>query len=161
MTGANFEPIERHSRGMTFIIECRIPRNGCSQSSVRQDRKLSLARVMSALRVIANSFWSKPNPGNPSLCLSLSQPNEVLSGTLTCGAGGEDSVYFPIGGGQVNGTRGPLGSNFGSDALQSNIGHANYNALELSARHTSGGLEFSAAYTYGNLWTNRPTSARR
>ena len=48
----------------------------------------------------------------------------------------------------MNGTRGPLGPNFGSNALQSNIGHANYNALELSARHTSGRLEFSAAYTY-------------
>jgi hypothetical protein len=58
-------------------------------------------------------------------------------------------VYYPITGGQVNGTRGPLGSNFGSNALQSTIGHANYNALELSARHTSGRLEFSAAYTYG------------
>jgi hypothetical protein len=49
----------------------------------------------------------------------------------------------------VNGTRGPLGSSFGSNALQSTIGHANYNALELSARHTSGHLEFSAGYTYG------------
>jgi hypothetical protein len=90
----------------------------------------------------------EPNSGNPALCLSLSQPGEVEPGTLTCGAGGEDSVYYPIGGGQVDGTRGPLGSNFGSNALQSNIGHANYNALELSARHTSGSLEFSAAYTY-------------
>jgi hypothetical protein len=90
----------------------------------------------------------EPNPGNPALCLSLSQPSEVQLGTLTCGAGGEDSVYYPIGGGQVNGTRGPLGANFGSNALQSNIGRANYNALELSARHTSGRLEFSAAYTY-------------
>ena len=90
----------------------------------------------------------EPNPGNPTLCLSLSQPNEVQPGTLTCGAGGENTVYYPIGGGQVNGTRGPLGANFGSDALQSTIGHANYNALELSARHTSGRLEFSAAYTY-------------
>jgi hypothetical protein len=88
------------------------------------------------------------NPGNPALCLSLSQPSEVQPGTLTCGANGEDTVYYPIAGGQVNGTRGPLGSNFGSDALQSNIGRANYNALELSARHTSGRLEFSAAYTY-------------
>jgi hypothetical protein len=68
---------------------------------------------------------------------------------LTCGAGGEDSVYYPIAGGQVNGTRGPLGSNFGSNALQSTIGASNYNALELSARHTSGRLELSAAYTYG------------
>ena len=90
----------------------------------------------------------EPNAGNPALCLSLSQANQVEPGTLTCGAGGEDSTYYPIGGGQVNGTRGPLGSSFGSNALQSNIGHANYNALELSARHTSGRLEFSAAYTY-------------
>jgi hypothetical protein len=89
------------------------------------------------------------NPGNPALCLSLSQPSAVMPGTITCGAGGEDSVYYPIGGGQVNGTRGPLGSNFGSNALQSNIGYANFNALELSARHTSGRLEFSGAYTYG------------
>jgi hypothetical protein len=89
------------------------------------------------------------NSGNPALCLSLSQADEVQPGTLTCGSNGEDTVYYPVGGGQVNGTRGPLGPNFGSNALQSNIGHANYNALELSARHTSGRLEFSAAYTYG------------
>ncbi len=91
----------------------------------------------------------EPNPGNPALCLSLSQPGQVQPGTLTCGPNGEDTVYYPIAGGQVNGTRGPLGSNFGSNALQSTIGHANYNAVELSARHTSGRLEFSAAYTYG------------
>ena len=90
----------------------------------------------------------EPNPGNPALCLSLSQASEVRPGTLTCGAGGENSVYYPIGGGQVNGTRGPLGPSFGSNGLQSTIGHANYNALELSAHHTSGRLEFSAAYTY-------------
>jgi hypothetical protein len=88
------------------------------------------------------------NPGNPALCLSLSQSDEVMPGTITCGAGGEDSVYYPAAGGQVNGTRGPLGANFGSDALQANMGHADYNALELSARHTSGRLEFAGAYTY-------------
>ncbi len=90
----------------------------------------------------------EPNAGNPALCLSLSQPSEVVAGTVTCGPGGEDTVYYPVGGGQVNGTRGPLGPNFGSNALQSTIGRANYNALELSARHTSGRLEFSASYTY-------------
>jgi hypothetical protein len=94
------------------------------------------------------SILIEPNSGNPALCLSLSQPSEVQPGTLTCGPNGEDTVYYPIGGGQVNGTRGPLGSSFGSNALQSNSGTANYNALELSARHTSGRLEFSAAYTY-------------
>jgi hypothetical protein len=48
----------------------------------------------------------------------------------------------------INGTRGPLGPNFGSNALQTTIGSANYNALELSARHTSGRLEFTASYTF-------------
>jgi Carboxypeptidase regulatory-like domain/TonB dependent receptor len=81
----------------------------------------------------------EPNPGNPALCLSL--PG--------CGPGGENGVYTTAAGVVVNGTRGPLGPNFGSNALQSTIGNANYNALELSVRHTSGRLEFSAAYTYG------------
>ncbi len=89
------------------------------------------------------------NPGNPALCLSLYQSSDVLFGTPTCNAFGEDTVYYPASGGIVNGTRQQLGPNFGSNALQSNIGHANYNALELSARHTTGRLEFDASYTYG------------
>jgi hypothetical protein len=117
------------------------------------ERQVGPNTVLSANYVGTSSHHQRilieSNSGNPALCLSLSQPSEVQPGTLTCGSGGEDTVYFPIGGGQVNGTRGPLGSNFGSDALQSNIGRANYNALELSARHTSGRLEFAAAYTYG------------
>ncbi len=107
---------------------------------------LSASYVGTASR--RQSVLVEPNAGNPALCLSLSQPSEVQPGTLTCGAGGEDTVYYPIAGGQVDGTRGPLGANFGSNALQSNIGHANYNALELSARHTSNRLEISAAYTF-------------
>ena len=119
---------------------------------------LSLERQAGPKTVISASYVGteshsqriliEPNPGDPALCLSLSQASDVQPGTLTCGPGGEDTVYYPIAGGQVNGTRGPLGSNFGSNALQSTIGHANYNALELSARHTSGRLEFSAAYTF-------------
>jgi hypothetical protein len=89
------------------------------------------------------------NPGNPALCLSLHQSSEVVFGTPTCGAFGEDEVYYPVGGGVVNGTRQQLGPNFGSNSLQSNIGRANYNALEVSLRHTSGRLEVNAAYTYG------------
>jgi hypothetical protein len=90
----------------------------------------------------------EPNPGNPALCLSLSQTSQVQPGTPTCGPGGENGAYSPITGGVVNGTRGPLGPNFGSNALQTTIGSANYNALELSARHTSGRLEFAASYTF-------------
>ena len=116
------------------------------------ERQIGPNTVLSASYVGSSSHRQRvliePNAGNPSLCLSLSQPGEVQPGTLTCGPGGEDTVYYPIGGGQINGTREPLGANFGSNALQSTIGHANYNALELSARRRSGRLEFSGSYTY-------------
>jgi Carboxypeptidase regulatory-like domain/TonB dependent receptor-like, beta-barrel len=89
------------------------------------------------------------NPGNPALCLSLSQPSVVAPGSATCGPFGESSVYTTAAGQIVNGTRGPLGANFGSNAYQSTTGNSNYNALELSFRHTSGPLQILAAYTYG------------
>ncbi len=90
----------------------------------------------------------EPNPGNPALCLSLSQPSEVAPGSATCGPDAESSVFVTAAGQTVDGTRSPLGPEFGSDGLQTNIGIANYNALELSARHSSRGLVFFAAYTY-------------
>ncbi len=68
------------------------------------------------------------NPGNPALCLSL--PG--------CGRFAE-TVY---------GTRAPLGPNFGSDTNQSTIGNSNYNALQLSFRHTSTRLQLFASYTF-------------
>jgi hypothetical protein len=88
------------------------------------------------------------NPGNPALCLSLSQTSQVAPGSATCGPFGESNIYTTAAGQTVNGTRGPLGSNFGSDTNQSTIGNANYNALELSLRHTSGRLQLFASYTF-------------
>ena len=78
------------------------------------------------------------NPGNPALCLSL--PG--------CGPGGENGVYTAPDGAVVNGTRGPLGPNFGSDANQTTIGHSAYNAGEINVRYTSRRLELIGAYTY-------------
>ncbi len=133
-----------------YDIHNRVPYTNEWMFSI--ERQAGPETVFSASYVGSSSHRQRvlieSNPGNPALCLSLSQAGEVQPGTLTCGPGGENSVYYPIAGGQVNGTRGPLGANFGSNALQSNIGHANYSALELSARHTSGRLEFSAAYTF-------------
>jgi hypothetical protein len=133
-----------------YDVHNRVPYTGEWMLSI--ERQAGPNTVLSASYIGTSSHRQRvlveANPGNPALCLSLSQPSEVKPGTLTCGPNGENTVYYPFGGGQVNGTRGPLGANFGSNALQSNIGHANYSALELSARHTSGRLEFSGAYTY-------------
>ena len=88
------------------------------------------------------------NPGNPALCLSLSQARDVAPSSPTCGPFGESNVFVTASNQTIDGTRGPLGPNFGSDADQTTIGNSNYNALELSLRHTSGRLQLFAGYTY-------------
>ena len=88
------------------------------------------------------------NPGDAALCLSLSQPSQVAPGSATCGPFGESNVFTTVSGQVINGTRGPLGPNFGSDTNQATIGKSNYNALEVNLHHTSGRLELSAGYTY-------------
>jgi hypothetical protein len=91
---------------------------------------------------------AESNPGDPALCLSLSQTSAVAPGSATCGPFGESNVFITASGQTVNGTRGPLGPNFGSDTNQSTIGNANYNALELSLRHTGKRLLVFASYTF-------------
>ena len=83
------------------------------------------------------------NPGNPALCLSLSQVNEVAAGSPTCGPFGESNVFTTPSGQVINGTRQVLGPNFGSVDWLTTIGNANYNALQLSVRHTTRRLELS------------------
>jgi Carboxypeptidase regulatory-like domain len=88
------------------------------------------------------------NPGNPALCLSLSQPNEVAPGTATCGPFGESGTYISASGQTISGTRSPLGPAFGSVTYQTSIGNSNFNALETSLRHTSGSLDLLFSYTW-------------
>ena len=93
------------------------------------------------------------NPGNPALCLALSNPANLIPNQTPCGPFGEDSEYVtsassPYGGQIFQGTRGPLGSNFGSNANQDTIGNSNYNSLQVTLRHNSGRLSVLAGYTY-------------
>ncbi len=88
------------------------------------------------------------NPGNPALCLSLSQPDRVAPGTATCGPFGESGVYQSTAGQQIDGTRGPFSSQFAAVTLQKTIGNSDYNALELSLRHSGRAAELQIAYTY-------------
>jgi hypothetical protein len=145
---ANFEPI---SGIPGFSIHNKVPYTEEWMLSI--ERQAGPNTVLSASYVGTSSHDQlvliAENYGNPALCLSLSQTSQVASGSATCGAFGESNVYVTAAGQTVNGTREQLGPNFGSNALQTTIGHANYNALELSARHTSGRLEYFGAYTYG------------
>jgi hypothetical protein len=98
------------------------------------------------------------NPGNPSLCLSLSQPSEVAAGTPTCGPGGENNIYTTASGSQVLGTRSPFSGlvdptlgpvvPFGNDSYFITAGSSTYNSAQINYRHTSGGLQLLLGYTY-------------
>jgi len=88
------------------------------------------------------------NPGNPALCLQLSNPANLAPGQTPCGPFSESNVFTTASGQIINGTRGPLGPNFGSDTNQTTIGNSNYNSLQVTVRHSSGPLQLLAAYTY-------------
>jgi hypothetical protein len=88
------------------------------------------------------------NPGNPALCLSVSQSSQVAPGTATCGPFGETGTFTTAAGQTVN-VRGPFGPNFGAVDLERSVGNSNYNALEVSVRHVSGRAQMLAGYTYG------------
>jgi hypothetical protein len=112
------------------------------------------------------------NPGDPALCLSVNQSSQVLPGTATCGPGGENNIYFPVGGGgSVLGTRAPFSGvqlppgtvvsggttlpngaigiiPFGNDSYFITIGNSAYNSAQINWRHTSGRLQWLVAYTF-------------
>jgi hypothetical protein len=125
---------------------------------------LSFERQISADNIVSVAYVGtqahhlladqEANPGNPALCLSLSQPSEVMPGTAPCAPFGETGTYYPITGGVINGTRYPFGSAFGSDGLFSTMANSNYNALEASLHHTSGRLQVLVSYTYAKAMDN-------
>jgi hypothetical protein len=88
------------------------------------------------------------NPGNPALCLELSQPGNLTPGEAPCGPFAESNVYTTARGQVINGTRGPLGPNFGSVTYQTSVGNSAYNSLQVTVRHRGGPVQFLAAYTY-------------
>jgi len=80
--------------------------------------------------------------------VQLSKPANLALGQTPCGPFGESNVFITATGHTIDGTRGPLGPNFGSDTTESTIGNSNYNSLQVALRHTSGPLQLLAAYTY-------------
>jgi hypothetical protein len=116
------------------------------------ERGLGKNTVLSASYVGSQSHHllvlEEANPGNPALCLQLSNPANLAPGQTPCGPFNESNVFVTASGQTINGTRGPLGPNFGSDTVETTIGNSNYNSLQVTLRHTSGPLQLLAAYTY-------------
>ena len=142
-----FEPIS----GMpNYATNNKIPYT--EQYMLSIERGLGNNTVLSAGYVGSESHrllvLDEANPGNPALCLQLSNPANLAPGQIPCGPFNESNVFTTAEGQAINGTRGPLGSNFGSDTVETSIGNSNYNSLQVTLRHTSGPLQLLAAYTF-------------
>ena len=127
-----------YSMGLNFTVERQITSNTVASVGYVGSLGRHLLTVVEA------------NPGDPALCLSLSQPQDVAPGSPTCGPFGENLVYTRANRTVVNGTRNLAGfpNTIGTDAWFKNMGNSNYNALDATLKHTSGGLTLLASYTY-------------
>src|SRR6202012_6117917 len=116
------------------------------------ERQLARETVMSVSYVGSQAHHLlivySANPGNPALCLALSQPGAVAPNSPTCGPFAEDATYITAAGQVIHGTRGPLGSNFSNDDFEGSFGNSNFNALEASVRHNGKRLDFMLSSTY-------------
>ena len=86
------------------------------------------------------------NPGNPALCLSVSDESQVAPGSATCGPFSENGVFTRTDGTVLDGTR-PFAPNFGSITAQRTVGHSLYNAFETDLRYTGAHGGFLLGYT--------------
>jgi hypothetical protein len=144
---AQFSPI---SSSPGFWYKNRVP--------YAEDYSFSIQRQIGNTSVLSVSYVGtqghallsdlESNPGNPALCLSVSQPSQVTPTSGTCGPYGENGVFTRVNGTVVNGTRSPYGNAFGSNGYFITIGNSNYNSLQVSFKHRSGPLEVLAAYTW-------------
>ena len=87
------------------------------------------------------------NPGNPALCLSVSEESQVAPGSPTCGPFAENGVFTTASGTVINGTRTVLGPDYGTMTRQETTGYSRYNALELNLKYTRRNASILAGYT--------------
>ena len=134
-----------------------------SPSPYEEHVDLSFERALTSATILSVSYVgtfghhltvnADNNPGNPALCMSVSDPSEVTDGN-TCGPFGENRVYHPVTGGTINSTRGPFGPNFQGNGWELNEGNSSYNALETTLKHTSDRLSVLLSYTYSKALDN-------
>jgi hypothetical protein len=125
-----------YSESYFFSIERQVTANTLLSISYVGSQAHHLLAVFSA------------NPGDPALCLKLSNPAAVAIHSPTCGPFGEDTQYITASGQTIQGTRVGLGPDFSNDDYDASVGNSNFNALEVSFRHSGKSYNFSVGYTY-------------
>ena len=123
------------SENYMFSLQHELARNAVATASYVGSRGHHLLVIRQA------------NPGDSALCLSVSEPSQVAPGSPTCGPFAENGVFTRKDGAIINGTRGPLGPDYGTVTRQETSGYSRYNALELNLRYMRANATISAGYT--------------
>jgi len=152
-----WQQVEPISSGFVFNHKNRLPYS--------EHYELSLQRQIGSNTVATVSYVGNQghklvtsldaNPANPALCLFLSDPNNVLPNTPTCGPFSEDQPggFFPVSGPPIPSVR-PLGPAFSSNPYMFEIANSTYNSLQASLKHTSGRSSFLLGYTHSQCIDN-------
>ena len=145
-----------------------------NQLPYAEDYELSIERQLTHSDLLTVSYVGtqghhllsseSANPGDPALCLSVSQTIEVAPGTTPCGPGGENNVYTRANGSLVIGTRPrfpgvvlPNGTPIvpiGNDSWFITGAYSAYNSAQINYRHTSGRLQTLVGYTFSKSLDN-------
>jgi hypothetical protein len=150
ITTVNFAPYLPVNGDPYFGTNVKTPYSDNVMVSVQRELRPNMVVAVSYVGTRGHHLLvlAQANPGNPALCLSVSQPAEVAPGSPTCGPFAENGVFTTTSGQLINGTRTTLGSNYGSVTEQESIGFSRYNALELNWNYTHGPASVRAGYTY-------------
>jgi hypothetical protein len=144
---ANFEPLT----GIPAFAKNNVPPYA-ENYTLAVERQLDPNTTLTASYVGTQAHHllviQEVNPGDPTLCLALSQPSQVAAGSATCGPFNESSTFVSAAGQTIQGTRSAYSSAFGSVNLQKTIANAHDNALEINLRHSSRTLFVQLAYTW-------------
>lgn len=122
---------------------------------------LSLQRQLAASTVMTLSYVGsagkhemvidEANPATQSLCLSVSQPDQVTPDSNVCGPFGETGTFTSTSGAVVMPRQqlGPMGGiNFGSTGWYRTMGSSSFNALEASLQYKGKRTTVLGSYTY-------------
>lgn len=90
------------------------------------------------------------NDSVPSVCMSVSQPNEVAPGSNVCGPFSETGPFTTTGGQVIYARQQPglTPGAFGGVSWYRTMGGSSYNSLQSSLQYSSGRLWMLAGYTY-------------
>jgi hypothetical protein len=133
-----------------FFHDNKVPYNESYMLSIQRQLAAGLLLTLSYTGNQGHHLMvvQEANPGNPALCLALSDRSQVAEGSPTCGPFAENGVFTTKSGQVIHGTRGPLGPNYGTVTAQKAIANANYNAFEANLRWAGKHSDFLLGYTY-------------